>query len=195
MRGLTPSTGFAVLLGPTGHPSRPPRGLRTFGALRAGVLGVLVGGAAFACHKSDAPQTGPSSHAPSDCSPHAACGDHFFIDTESPHCEAGFACSVVVTLSARDAFHLDDDYPYVFKADTQPGMQFMGSDSAGREVFSKAAGDWQKLDDNRGTMTVGFVIGTPGERTIGGKLKLRVCSGDKRCAVEERDVRVTVRAI
>src|SRR5271165_905192 len=78
---------------------------------------------------------------------HAICGDHYFVDALPPlACEAGALCRLTVKLGATGEFHVNDEYPYQFQADERPGVQFTGTGTVGRNVFSKAAGDWRKDD-------------------------------------------------
>ncbi len=141
-----------------------------------------------------APQDTAASASPAECS-HAACGDDFFVDAEPPAaCAPGATCTLALTVVATGAFHLNDAYPYKFRADEQPGVEFLGKGESGHDVFSKTADDWTKKDEKRGTMAVTFRTGTVGVRVLSGTFKLSVCSAEK-CELEQRPVRapVTVR--
>jgi hypothetical protein len=122
---------------------------------------------------------------------HAVCADNFFVDAAPATCTAGAPCSFVLKLVATGAFHVNDEYPYRFKADDAPGVSFQGSDASGKNGFSKPAGDWQKTDEKTGMMTVKFVSTDPGTKTIGGTLKLSVCSAQA-CLLEQRQVAANV---
>jgi|SRR5579872_1973598 len=125
---------------------------------------------------------------------HAACADNFFVDAIAPSdCGAGKECAVTVKLVATGEFHVNDQYPYRFKADDAPGVRFVGTDAAGKNVFSKAAGDWRKVDDKGGAMTVRFTPSDQGDKTITGTLKLSVCSAQN-CLLDQRTVSATVAA-
>lgn len=125
---------------------------------------------------------------------HTACADNFFVDAIAPaDCGAGRECAVTVKLVATGEFHVNDQYPYRFKADDAPGVQFAGTDAAGKNVFSKAAGDWRKVDEKGGAMTVRFTPSDKGDKTIAGTLKLSVCSAQN-CLLEQRTVSATVAA-
>ncbi len=91
---------------------------------------------------------GPASvPAPAGGCKHAACADNFFVDIAPPgDCAAGASCSLKVTLVAMGDFHVNDEYPYRFKAEAVPDVAFGGTDPLGKEVFSKSAGDWRKAD-------------------------------------------------
>ncbi len=143
-------------------------------------------------HASASEATLAISASKADCS-HAACGDNFFVDAAPGDCAAGSACSVTVTLVATGAFHVNDEYPYRFKADEAAGIEFLGTDGNGKTTFSKAAGDWQKTGEKTGTLTVKFVAKDPGQKTVGGTLKLSVCSAQA-CLLEQRQVTASVLA-
>jgi hypothetical protein len=161
------------------------------------VIGALSAGMALGCGRADANRNSAAvGSAPAGgCGQHAVCADAFFIDTVAPdHCAAGAECTLSIKLGATGAFHVNDEYPYKFKADLAPGVQFVGTDPAGRNVFSKPAGDWAKVDDKSGLLSVKFFVGTPGEQTIGGTFKLSVCSAAN-CLLEERALRARIVAL
>ncbi len=129
-----------------------------------------------------------------DCG-HAVCADHFFVDAAPATCSPGAPCAVALKLVATGDFHVNDEYPYRFKADDAPGLTFLGTDPSGKSTFSKTAGDWQKTDAKSGAMTLKFVVdAAPGERVdkaIAGTLKLSVCSAQA-CLLEQRQVKANV---
>ena len=108
---------------------------------------------------------------------HAVCGDDFFVDA-SPvsDCAVGGTCTLALTLVAAGDYHINDEYPYKFKADNTPGVAFLGTDSSGKNVFSKSAENWSKKDEKTGTMTVTFRPSERGRKAVGGVFKLSVCS-------------------
>jgi hypothetical protein len=154
-----------------------------------------VGLAAGACGRdSEAAPSGSKQTmtAPNVACGHAVCADDFFIDaTPSGDCAPGASCNVGLSLVATGAFHINDEYPYRFKADDAPGVRFLGTDAAGANVFSKAAGDWHKADAKSGAMTVKFTPSSAGSSTITGTLKLSVCS-EANCLLEQRQVSTAV---
>jgi hypothetical protein len=159
---------------------------------------VLLGLALAACgRESDGALRGTkpalaSASAPTGECGHAVCADNFFIDTSSAApCARGATCAVGLRLVATGAFHINDEYPYRFKADDAKDVQFFGTDSGGKSVFSKAAGDWQKADAKSGAMTVKFAPASSGQKTIAGTLKLSVCS-EANCLLEQRQVSAPV---
>jgi hypothetical protein len=125
-----------------------------------------------------------------DCG-HAVCATNFFIDTVVADCAARSPCSMTVKLFATGEFHINDEYPYRFKADDTSGIAFLGTDAGGMNAFSKAAGDWQKSEEKSGAMTVNFSPAERGTKTIGGTFKLSVCSAQS-CLLEQRQLTASV---
>ncbi len=123
---------------------------------------------------------------------HSACGSNFFLDAAPVgSCAVGATCSVAVKLVATGEFHINDDYPYKIKADDERGVEYLGTDPGGKNVFSKAASDWRKKDEKSGVMTVVFRASDPGSKTVGGTFKLSVCSGQT-CQLEQQRVQASV---
>jgi hypothetical protein len=135
-------------------------------------------------------ETQALSASPADCG-HAVCADNFFIDAVPASCTAGSPCSATLKLVATGDFHVNDEYPYRFKADDASGVAFLGTDSNGTNTFSKSAGDWAKTDPKSGAMTLKFIAADPGAKAIGGTLKLSVCSAQA-CLLEQRQVTASV---
>jgi hypothetical protein len=130
-----------------------------------------------------------------DCS-HAFCGDHFFVDVDpGPPCAAGATCTLGVKLTATGVFHVNDEYPFKFKADdaSGPGVEFLGKSTEGKNVFSRQAGDWRKETEQTGTMSVGWRGAEPGTKKLGGLLKLSVCSAQA-CQLDTASLQTTVAA-
>jgi hypothetical protein len=126
-----------------------------------------------------------------DCA-HSVCGDNFFIDTApAGPCTIGSICTLTLTLVATGAFHINDEYPYKFKADELAGVDFLGTDGAGKNVFSKFANDWQKKDEKTGALSVKLRPTTKGDKSVEGLFKLSVCSAAA-CQLEQERVRATV---
>jgi hypothetical protein len=139
------------------------------------------------------PERAPARGAPGACG-HSFCGDNFYVDVDpGPACAPGATCTAKVTLVAVGAFHINDEYPYKFTARDAPGLRVLGTDAAGANVFSKAAGDWRKSNENEkvGTMSVKWVSDDAGDKTLGGVLKLSVCSAQA-CLLDQAAVQATV---
>jgi hypothetical protein len=127
----------------------------------------------------------------SGCS-HAACGNGFFVDVGSAaSCRVGATCTFALTLVATGDYHINDEYPYKFRADDLPGVEFLGTDGAGKNVFSKVAKNWSKRDERTGTMTVTFQSTEKGTKPIVGIFKLSVCSAQN-CQLEQQQVTTMV---
>jgi len=159
-------------------------------------IGVVL--LAAACTKSQAAseaapggEAAPRVELRADCG-HLVCGNNFFIDAAPPAaCAPGAPCSVDLTLVATGAFHINDEYPYKFKAEATQGVDFLGSDADGKNVFTKAASDWQKRDEKTGTMRIKLQPASKGDKTISGVFKLSVCTG-KVCQLEQQTLTTTV---
>jgi hypothetical protein len=158
----------------------------------------LVAGTAD-CKKSEAATTADPAKASTvpapkgpDCPGHAACATSFFVDAVAPaSCAVGSSCSLTLKLVALGDYHVNDEYPYRFKADDAPAVRFEGTDAAGKNVFSKPAGDWQKSDPKSGTMIVKFSPLQKGATPIAGTFKLSVCSAQN-CLLEQPRVSALV---
>jgi hypothetical protein len=133
-----------------------------------------------------------SASAPrSDCG-HGVCGSNFFIDVAAPaSCAVGAPCGLSLSLVATGDFHINEEYPYKFKADDAKGVEFLGTDDAGKNVFSKGANNWQRKDEKTGKMTVSFRGSEKGDKQIAGTFKLSVCSAQS-CQLEQQPVTTTV---
>ena len=126
-----------------------------------------------------------------DCG-HAVCGNDFFVDVAAPDsCPVGAPCSLTLKLVATGEFHINEEYPYKFKADDTKGVEFLGTDEAGKNVFSKGASNWQKKDEKTGGMTVAFRGAEKGDKAISGTFKLSVCSAQS-CQLEQQPVSTTI---
>jgi len=126
-----------------------------------------------------------------DCG-HTVCGSNFFVDSAGAgDCAVGATCSVALKLTATGEFHINQDYPYKFKADDAPGLEFLGTDAAGTTTFSKTAGNWQATDEKSGVLSVAFRPQAGGSKTVAGTFKLSVCSAAT-CQLEQQQVSTTV---
>jgi hypothetical protein len=145
---------------------------------------------AASSHIADAPK---ASGALADCG-HAVCGENYVLDAAvGQDCSAGARCLIALKLVATGDFHVNDQYPYRFKAEATSGIEFLGTDATGKNVFSKPAGDWVKSDAKSGIMTVQLTPTMKGRSTISGIFKLSVCSAQN-CLIEQPQVRVALAA-
>jgi hypothetical protein len=123
---------------------------------------------------------------------HTMCGNDFFVDAALVEsCAVGEACAVALTLVAAGDYHINDEYPYKFKADDAPGVEFLGTDVGGKNVFSKLAKNWTKNGAKTGTMTVTFKPLEKGSKAIGGVFRFSVCSSQN-CRLEQQEVSLAV---
>ena len=138
--------------------------------------------------RSDRAMTAPQG---GECG-HTACGSNFFVDgAQVGDCPAGANCTAKLTLVATGDFHINDQYPYKFKADDVAGLTFRGTDRGGPNVFSKDADDWHKTGAQSGVMNVTFQSTDKGPKSITGNFKLSVCSAAN-CQLEQQTVTVPV---
>jgi hypothetical protein len=142
-------------------------------------------------HSAVETQEAPSS--PAACG-HAACGSDFFVDVAPAlGCMVGATCSLAIKLVATGDYHINDEYPYKFRADDAPGVEFLGTDVGGKNVFSKVAKNWRKNDERTGTMAIAFKAEDTSVKAIGGVLKFSVCSAEN-CQLEQQRVNASVQA-
>lgn len=154
-----------------------------------------------ACNRSEAATRGGAatgvdrptqSELPAECTGHAACSSDYYIDAATPQgCAVGSVCSVDLHLVAKGEFHVNDQYPYRFNAEESHGVRFEGTDAAGKNVFSKPAGDWQQTDAKRGVMKIRFTPLDKGSKIVAGTFKLSVCSAES-CLLEQRRVSASI---
>jgi len=96
--------------------------------------------------------------------------------------QAGQEGAIDIVLDAKPPFHVNQQYPYKFKAKEGPGVKFA------QAVVGK---DAAKLETQRMTMRVPFVPDGAGQRTVSGRLLFSVCT-DETCLLEKRDLSLVV---
>jgi len=106
-------------------------------------------------------------------------------------CKVGSECVATARLEALTDFHINDNYPYKLKLEETAGVEFLGKDAAGKNVFSKQAGDFKKEGEKVATLTVRFKATKAGSYTVKGTYKLSVCS-EKSCQLETQDLQTAV---
>ena len=158
-------------------------------------VGVILALAAAGCgkdgHASARDDRGVPAPQGGECG-HTACGSNFFVDAaQAGDCPAGANCSAKLSLVATGDFHINDQYPYKFKADDAAGITFRGTDRGGPNVFSKDADDWHKTGAQSGVMNLTFQAADKGARSITGNFKLSVCSAQS-CQLEQQTLTVPV---
>jgi hypothetical protein len=119
--------------------------------------------------------------------------DTFTLDGSQGTCTAGAECKVDLTLTAAAGFHVNKDYPYKFKANDVAGVEFTGTDAGGKNVFSKASGDFapDPKDEHVGVMHVHFKAAKAGSVALSGTYKLAVCTADN-CQFKPVDISMAV---
>ncbi len=123
---------------------------------------------------------------------HSVCGKDYFVDlAPAGGCAAGETCSVALKLAARGDYHINDDYPYKFKADDAPGLEFLSTGEGGKNVFSKSGNSWAKTSEKTGAMTILFKPSEGGSKTVEGVFKFSVCS-PQNCELEQQRVKSAV---
>ncbi len=120
-------------------------------------------------------------------------GNNFVVNADVGACSANAECKIDLKLEAQGEFHVNKEYPYKFKATDAAGVEYLGKDPAGTNVFSKAAGDFalNPSNEKQGTMTLKFKAARAGSVTIAGQFKLSVCSAAN-CMLETANVSVPV---
>jgi hypothetical protein len=98
---------------------------------------------------------------------------------------------VSLVLQASGGYHVNAEYPYKFTAEGSPSVTFQGRDSAGANVFSKAAGDFTQNGETSATLLVRFKPTASGNAPINGTYKMSVCSAEN-CQIEQAKIALVV---
>lgn len=96
--------------------------------------------------------------------------------------KSGQPSAVLIALNAKVPYHCNPKYPYKFKLESTPGIQFPSP------IVHK---DAVQVAGSHATMTVKFTPRTTGKKTIAGKFSFSVCSSDK-CLVERRNLKLDI---
>lgn len=108
------------------------------------------------------------------------------VDEEAFHLEltkqdsytAGQPASVEVKLQAKAGYHANEEYPYKFKVQPCPGLEYE------QDVVR---GDAVKIEGASAVLQVPFKAKDSGPRLFAGTFAFSVCSAE-RCLVEKRDL-------
>jgi hypothetical protein len=119
---------------------------------------------------------------------HIGGGSHN-VSTQAGACSVNQECSVKIRLEANAEFHINDNFPYKFKANQVSGVTFLGKKEA--TVFSKSDNDFEKKGAKMAELTVRFKPSAKGKVTISGEFKMSVCS-DGNCVVDHPNVSADV---
>lgn len=120
-------------------------------------------------------------------------GKNFKLELASQgECKAGAECSVVIKLETLGEYHINKEYPYKFKAEAKGDeVEFLGTDQAGKNIFSKTAGDFRSETEQKATLTVKFKPARAGTFKLAGVYKLSVCSAQN-CQLESQALALDV---
>ena len=108
-------------------------------------------------------------------------------------CKAGETCTATLRIEAQSEFHINDEYPYKFTAGDASGVEYQGTDSSGKNVFSKAAGNFAKTSAKVGVLTVKLKPASKGTVNVAGVYRLSVCS-DATCKLDNPTVSFAIDA-
>jgi hypothetical protein len=98
---------------------------------------------------------------------------------------------VIIRVTALEGFHVNKDYPTKLTLADSPNVEPLGKDAKGKNVFSKAAGDFTIDGEKIGTMSAKVKPSAAGLAKIGGTLKFSVCS-EANCQMETAEVKATI---
>lgn len=104
------------------------------------------------------------------------------ITTTGPY-KSGATGTVKITLTAKGGFHINDQYPYRFKASSPvEGVSYP------KPVLERADGQFQ---EKTAVFTLPFVAARAGKFALGGVLNLSVCSPAS-CIVQKAPLDLTI---
>lgn len=146
------------------------------------VLALLLG--ASALPPASAQAASEASDGPGQPSAAKVEADTYLVEISAggPY-RAGAAGSVKVSLTAKAGFHINDQYPYRFN--TSPPAEGV---SYPKPVLERADGQFA---EKAAVFQLPFVASHPGQFTVGGVLKLSVCSPTS-CIVQKAPLAVSV---
>lgn len=117
-----------------------------------------------------------------------AVGATWEVEVPSPRvCERMVECTMVVLVRAKNGFHVNTEYPAKLTMDEAQGVTLMGKDPKGKNVFSKAAGDYVIDTATSAAMMTHFMPSSAGIQKMSGTLKFSVCS-DANCQMESAHI-------
>jgi hypothetical protein len=100
-------------------------------------------------------------------------------------CHSGGKCAMNVVLVAKGDYHINDKYPYKFRAQDPPARGV---------VYTKpiVGRDDGVFEEKKAVLVVPFVADAPGEINVGGTLSLSVCS-KANCLMDKQMLEATVK--
>lgn len=111
--------------------------------------------------------------------------DAFTLSLSGPStAQVGESVKFVVTLSAKNGFKVNEEYPVKFRPVAGAGLAFA------KETVGKEDGQVEK---SKVVLPIEVKLSQPGKLEVSGKLSFSVCTDD-RCLIEKRDLGVTITA-
>ena len=153
-------------------------------------LAIAATALVLACNKSEAAPApaGKEGSEPVQSAPAAGPKQESetFIASIAPvgECVFGKECLVDVTLQAKGAYHINDQYPTKWKV-ADPAAEGV---SYPKPLLKKEDGTWDKT---KGSFKVPFVAAKSGKAKVAGTLSLSVCS-DANCIMEKAPLEIEV---
>jgi hypothetical protein len=151
------------------------------------LLLIAIAAGAIACSKAENSSKGaPAATAPAAAAstvPRLAGKDFYRIDAAPiAECKAGAACQVELRLTAIGDYKVNQDYPFKFIADEQPGLSVHGT------------GSFAHQGKQSGALTVKFHASAAGIAQLAGTFKLSVCT-EATCEIEEPKIALSIPVI
>ena len=166
--------------------------MKLLASLATPTLALSIALATAACDKRPDAAPAPQTIAAAPEKP-GADGSYVVTTATVGDCKAGETCTATLRIVAKSEFHINDEYPYKFTAGDVGGVEFQGTDGAGKNVFSKAAGNFVKESAKVGVLTVKLKPQAKGKVDVAGVYKLSVCS-DATCKLDNPTVSFAVDA-
>jgi len=90
--------------------------------------------------------------------------------------------SVNIVLMAKGVYKVNEEYPYKFKLEPSPGLEYQ------QDIVKK---DAVKLEKKRATMTVSLTPKAAGKQRLSGKFYFSICT-DEKCLIDKRDLALDI---
>ncbi|MEO8181685.1 MAG: hypothetical protein ABI895_22860 [Deltaproteobacteria bacterium] len=160
----------------------PQDPIRKFRLTMPTVLAVLLG--AFVVPPASAQGSSEAGAAPAQPSTAKVEADTYLVElTAGGPYKVGATGSVKVSLTAKAGFHINDQYPYRFNTSPPvPGVSYP------KPVLERADG---QFEEKAAVFHLPFVASHTGQFTVGGVLKLSVCSPAS-CIVQKAPLAISV---
>jgi len=158
----------------------PQKPTRTFWLALPGILAALSSALLVSAGSARAASEAGAGAAP----PTASEADSYHVEiTAGGPYRAGATGSVKVSVTAKAGFHINDQYPYRFNTSPPPpGVSYP------KPVLERADG---QFEEKAAVFNLPFVASHAGQFTVGGVLKLSVCSPAS-CIVQKEPLAVSI---